>query len=213
MSKYITRMKDTLLSLNATAQKIHADMDQNNRSYLPEAAAKENTRLQAELNQAVESARERIDSIHADAAAAARAWGKLDGTKIDAADIELLKGDFQFTKAKLEDLLFKHQGNATMVNAIVKYAKEHGIVLDYVPTVEGKLSAYDAMAQSAQDMIGTIVQSIGLPNDSMTIKLWGEPGNISDRLELALYGIEQREEPKAPPRAHFNFNFTPLPGR
>ena len=213
MSTHIDRMKGTLLSLNATAQRTHAAMDQNNRTYLPEAAAKENVRLQTELNQAAESAREQIDSIHADAAAAARKWGELSGAKIDAADIELLKGDFQFTKAKLEDLLFKHQDNATMVNAIVKYAKEHGIVLDYVPTVEEKLYAYDAMRRSAQDMIGTIVQSVGLPNDSVIIKLWGEPGNISDRLELALYGIRQREEPKAPPRAHFDFNFTPLAGR
>lgn len=213
MSKYITRMKDTLLSLNATAQKIHADMDHANRTYLPAEAAKENVRLQTELNQAVESARAQIDSIHTEATAAARKWGELAGAKIDAADIKLLKGDFQFTKAKLEDLLFKHQDNATMVNTIAKYAKEHGIVLDYIPTVEDKLSAYGAMAQSAQDMIGTIVQSIGLPNDSMTIKLWGESGNISNRLELALYGIRQREEPKAPPRANFNFNFTPLAGR
>lgn len=213
MSKYITRMKDTLLSLNATAQRIHADMDQNNRSYLPEAAAKENDRMQAELNQAVESAREQIDSIHAEAAAAARKWGELSGAKIDAADIELLKGDFQFSKEKLEELLYKHQDNATMVNAIVKYAKEHGIVLDYVPTVEDKLFAYDAMAQSAQNLIGTIVQSIGLSNDSVIISMWGQPGNISDRLELALYGIKQREEPTAPPRANFNFNFKPLSGR
>ena len=213
MSKYITRMKDTLLSLNDTAQRIHADMDHANRTYLPEEASKENARLQAELNQAVESAREQIDSIHAEATAAARKRGELSGEKIDAADIELLKGDFQFTKARLEDLLFKHQDNATMVNAITKFAKERGIVLDYVPTVEDKLSAYDAMAQSAQNLIGTIVQSIGLPNDGMIITMWGQPGNISDRLELALYGIRQREEPKAPPRASFNFNFTPLAGR
>ena len=213
MSKYITRMKDTLLSLNATAQRIHADMDHANRTYLPEEASKENVRLQTELNQAVESAREQIDSIHAEATAAARKWGELAGSKIDAADIELLKGDFQFSKEKLEDLLYKHQDNATMVNAIVKYAKEHGIVLDYVPTVEDKLYAYDAMTRSAQNLIGTIVQSIGLPNDNLILKLWGQPGNISDRLELSLYGIKQREEPKAPPRANFNFNFKPLSGR
>ena len=213
MNTHIDRMKDTLLSLNATAQKIHADMDHANRTYLPAEAAKENVRLQTELNRAVEGAREQIDSIHADAAAGARKWGELAGAKIDAADIELLKGDFQFTKAKLEDLLFKHQDNATMVNTIAKYAKEHGIVLDYIPTVEDKLSAYDAMAQSAQDMIGTIVQSIGLPNDSVILTMWGQPGNISDRLELALFGIKQREESTAPPRAHFNFNFTPLAGR
>ena len=62
MSKYVNQMKGVLESFAAKAQKTHADMERNTATYQPSPAADANTRLQAELNQAAEEARSRIDA-------------------------------------------------------------------------------------------------------------------------------------------------------
>lgn len=214
MSQYVNRMGSVLVSLNTAAQKIHADMDRNTANLKPDVAADENARLQAELNKAASEARTQIDAIREDAAAAARKWGEPAGAEIDAGDLALLKGDFQLSQETLWNLLVKHQNNGTMVNAISKYAKEHDVILDYIPNVEDKLFAYDSFAKSANGMIGDIVHSIGLAHNDLTLAKWGEPGNISQRMELVLYGIKKKEDPSAKlPDGNFNFGFKPLEGR
>lgn len=214
MSKYVSRMGSVLVSLNTAALKIHQDMDRNNANYKPDVAADANARLQAELNKAADEARTQIDAIHDDAVAAARKWGEPAGAEIDAEDLGLLKGDFQLSREALWNLLVKHQDNGTMVNAIDKYAKEHNVILDYIPNVTDKLFAYDSFAKSAHGMVADIVHSVGLAHNDLTLGKWGEPGNISQRMELVLYGIKKKEDlPAKPTGENFNFSFKPLEGR
>ena len=214
MSRYVKRMKDVLVSFNATAQRIHRDMDRNNTNYKPDVAADENTRLQVELNKAAGDARAQIDSIYEDAAAAVMKWAEPAGGEINTADLTLLNGSFDLSVEALHDLLVKHQDNGTMVNAIAKYAKKSGVVLDYIPNASDKLAAYEAFAGSAHSMIGSIVGTIGLSDNSFALSKWAEPGNISQRMELALYGIKKKESgTENPPKGNFNFGFRPLDGR
>lgn len=189
MSKYVNRMKDALVSFNATAQRIHKDMERNIANYKPDAASDENARLQAKLNMAAEEARGKIDVIHDEAAAAARKWDEPAGVEIETEDLALLKGNFCLSKEALWNLLVKHQDNGTMVNAIAKYAKEHDVILDYIPNVDDKLFAYDSFAKSAHGMISDIVGAIGLADNNLALSVWGKPGNISQRMETILYGI------------------------
>lgn len=56
-----------------------------------------------------------------------------------------------------------------------------------MPCLDDKLQAYKILAQSAHNLIGSISESTGLPEDR--ISGWGMSGNVSDRLERALYGI------------------------
>lgn len=213
MNEYVNRMKAALVSLNTTVQDIHAKIDRNRRTYAEPVAASENAKLETELNQAAENTRAKIDSIHAEAVAAARKWGELKGSDIDATDLRLLEGSFQLSKSHLEDLLFKHQDNSTMLNAIAKYAEDHKVVLDYVPSTEGKLHAYGLMAGSARALLDSILAAHGLAADDVSLAMWGQSGNISHELELALFGIRRDDPAAAAPKTGFGFSFKPVSGR
>lgn len=212
MSTYVGKMKDVLVSFNNTALDIRKKMQNAQAQYKADIAAAEENKLREQLKQAAESARNQIAAILQQAITVAKKWSAPDGAKIDAADLELLRGDFNISAEDIHGLLVKHQGNGVMVNAIAKYAKEHGIVPDYIPNVEDKVSAYEAFANGANNMIANICGNIGLTPTDEALTTWGTSGNMSQRLELAIYGI--KELPAAePPKATFDFGFKHLEGR
>ena len=186
MSKYVNRMREVLTTFNQEAIGISGDMTDSRERYSQEYAFAELDKLRGQLNEAATSARDQIDSIHKEAQAAARKWAALDGKEIDAADLSLLKGDFALSVPDITALVMKHWDNGTMINAVDKYVKKHRIAC-YVPCLDDKLQAYKILAQSAHSLIGSIAESTGVPEDS--ISGWGVSGNVSDRLERALYSI------------------------
>ena len=214
MSKYVREMKTVLLSLNSQAQGIHREIDYNNKNFDGRFTAEANTKLQEKLNRAAIAARAQIDTIQEKATDAVKKWAEPAGAEIDAADLNLLNGSFLLKQDDLTALLVKHQSNGTMVNAIAKYAEAHDVSLDYVPNAEDKLAAYRSFAESAHSMVGKIVDSIGLSNNNVILAQWAEPGNISQRMELALYGIKKPEKSvPVPSGEEFNFGFRHLDGR
>lgn len=213
MSTYVGKMKDVLVSLNNTALDIHKKMQNVHAQYKEDIAAAEEKKLREQLKQAAEGAKDQIAVILQQAITAAKKWAAPDGAKIDAADLELMRGDFNLSAEDLHGLLVKHQGNGVMVNAIAKYAKEHSITTGYVPNVEDKMSAYKAFANGANNMIANISGNLGYSTDSDTLALWGQPGNMSQRLELAIFGIKDQAPAAEPPKAVFDFGFKPLEGR
>lgn len=213
MSKYVGKMKDVLVSFNNTALNIRKKMQYAHNQYKTDIAATEENKLREQLNQAAEGARDQITDILRQAVASAKAWAAPDGTKIDTADLELLRGDFNLSTEDIHGLLMKHQDNGVMVNAIAKYAKEHGNTPSYIPNVEDKVSAYGAFANGANNMIANICGSMGYSTDSDTLALWGQRGNMSQRLELAIFGLEDQAPAVEQPKAVFGFNFKPLQGR
>ncbi len=212
MSKYVGKMKDVLVAFNNTALDIRKKKQAAQEQYKDDIAASEIAKLQDQLKQEEATAREQIASILQQAVSAAKQWAMPDGTKIDAADLELLRGDFNLSVEDLNALLVKHQQNGVMVNAIAKYAKEHSITTGYVPNVEDKVSAYEAFANGANNMISNISGNLGYSTDSDTLALWGQSGNMSQRLELAIFGIKEQSAAETP-KAVFDFGFKPLEGR
>ena len=211
MNTYVGKMKDVLVSFNNTALEIRKKMQYAKDQYREDLVAAEENNLRTQLVQAAEGARDQIAAILQQAIAAAKEWAAPDGTKIDAADLELLRGDFNLSAEDLYVLLVKHQDNGVMVNAVAKYAKDHGIALGYIPNAEDKVYAYEAFAKGANNTIANICDNIGLSPADEALTVWGTPGNMSQRLELALYGI--KETPAETPKAVFNFGFKPLQGR
>lgn len=212
MSKYANKMKDVLTSFSAAAVEIRAKVDFAEQNYTADYAAEERNKLQAQLNQAAEAARAQIDAINAEAVEAARKWAALDGENVDHADLDLLKGGFDLTGDDIHELLVKHQDNGTMVRAIAKYAKEHEITPEYIPNLADKLMAYSTFCASAHSVISDISNSSG--QTAGNFSRWAEPGNISQRMELVLYGIKSHTaKDAAAPKEKFDFNFTPLSGR
>lgn len=186
MSKYVNRMREVLTTFNQEAIGISGAMADSRERYSKEYAFAELDKLRGQLNEAAVNARSQIDSIHMEAQAAARKWAALDGKEIDTADLSLLKGDFVLSVPDLTALVMKYWDNGTMINAIDKYVKQHRIAC-YVPCLDDKLQAYKILAQSAHSMIGSISESTGVSEDR--ISGWGVSGNVSERLERALYGI------------------------
>lgn len=213
MSKYVGKMKDVLVSFNNTALDIRRKMDYAHEHYNADIAATEDNKLRAQLLQSAAGARDQIAAILQQAVAAVKQWAAPDGAKIDTADLEMLRGGFSLSAEDVHSLLVKHQGNGVMVNAIAKYAKEHGIIPNYIPNVEDKVSAYEAFANSANNMISNISGVIGYSTSSDVLTQWGLPGNMSQWLEIVIYGIKDQAPAAVQPMAVFGFDFKPLEGR
>ncbi len=213
MSTYVGKMKDVLVTFNNTALDIRKKMQNAHAQYTADIAAAEENKLRGQLKQAAEGARDQIAAILQQAITSANKWAAPDGAKIDAADLELLRGDFNLSAEDIHGLLVKHQGNGVMVNAIAKYAEDHSITPNYIPNVEDKVSAYEAFANGANNMISNISGNIGYSTDSDTLALWGQPGNMSQRLELVIFGIKDQEPAAESPKGVLRFDFKPLPGR
>lgn len=219
MDKHIAEMKNELSYFNAAVKDAAAIREANGRRYQPEYAAAENARLEDTVAQLYRETRGKIEAIHARAVAAVNAWAKLDGAKIDPADMVLLEGDFPLTTAELRSMLLKHEGNRTMIARVMQYAEEHEIQfqLGYVPTPEDKLAVYDAFKTSAISLLDTIRCSGGI-TDSM-MGAFGDPSHVTDpRFVCVLCGLEALQKGvETPGAAHANgefaFHFKPLPGR
>lgn len=69
------------------------------------------------------------------------------------------------------------------------------------------------MENSANNMISNISGNLGYSTDSNVLVLWGQPGNMSQRAEMALFGIKNQEPAAVQPKPVFGFDFTPLRGR
>lgn len=213
MSTYVGKMKDVLVSFNNTALDIRKKMQNVHAQYKADIAVSEENKLRGQLKQAAEGARDQIAAILQLAIAAAEKWATLDSAEIDAADLSLLRGGFRITSKDLHRLLVKHQNNGTMINAIAAFVSRSGLRVQYIPKVEDKVSAYEAFANGANNMIANISGNLGYSTDSDTLALWGQPGNMSQRLELAIFGIKDQTPAAEPPKAVFGFDFKPLDGR
>lgn len=121
MNSYINRTKAVIENYLGKAQKINAKIKEGRAVYQPEAMEREEARLREELAKARREAEANIHSIYEEAAAPARAWGKLDGTKITA-DAELLKGE-GVTPEQFDELVERYQDNYTMLDRLRKYGE------------------------------------------------------------------------------------------
>lgn len=188
MSKYVDQMRAVLAELNTKALTTGTAIAEAHDQLSVANASEKDWELRETLRQAAAAANDQIAAILGEAIAAANKWAELDGAKIDEADLALLRGDFDLSHDDVQRLVVKHQDNAVMLNAIARYNRKSGSPQWYVPTREGKIQAYNIMADGACKMIGSIVQSMG--TDAETLAEWGKSGNVSQRIELALYGIQ-----------------------
>lgn len=186
MSKYVSKMRDALVAFNRKASEIGYNIADSRERYSQDYAAEEIGKLHLQMNLAATYCRDQINAIHQEAQAAARKWAALDGKEINAADLSLLKGDFALSVEDLNAMVVKYWDNGTMINAVDKYVKQHHVAC-YVPNLNDKLQAYKTLAQSAHGLIGSIADNGGM--DEAHFAEWGASGNVSDRLERALYGI------------------------
>lgn len=124
MNKHLQTMKNALTNYQKTVKAGLAKMEENNRLYKPEEAEKANAAIMAKLNDERQRVKDQIAEAQEAGQREVNAWGKLDGGKITD-DAKLLEHG-TITPAQFAALADRYQGNATMVDLLLKYANEHG---------------------------------------------------------------------------------------
>lgn len=162
MNKFVSLMKKDIQDFYKAAFEANAEKEKNNSTYLSNIASEANAKLDSDIQNKYVKAIANLDIILNDAKADTEKWAVLDGKKIDTADLELLRGGFNLGYKELSELIDKHAGNATMLNAIGEYADTHKIVV-MMPTVKSKGDAYVKLALSANDMLSTILSAYNDP--------------------------------------------------
>lgn len=164
MNKYTNTLRNILVKYwdvrktgaeeyrNQKARGVYSDMAMNQLASKLDDMAQESYR----------AALADIDAAYQQCAAAVKAWGTLDGTKIVQADVALLNGGFSLTPQDMEDMIKRNASNATMCRLISGRMSE----IKMMPTMESteilqratptvKMGAYDAIFTKARNVLGS----------------------------------------------------------
>lgn len=199
MNQYLKEMKDALTTAYQEAKRHASDVATARETYLPDAAAREISRLDSAHEQAQRAARDSILAARDRGIASAKAWGKLDGSKITD-DAKLLKLDL--SSEEFEDLVERYKHNATMLHMLAQYAETHrkgepGQIgetwypLSWIPTVESKVAAYSRMADSAIATLNAMNGSgwgrgVDSPIVAASVEQFGQPDPLTEELLYVL---------------------------
>lgn len=152
MNTYLVEMRNALSSYYTSAQALMAQKEKNSETYQAEVAEEQNRGIDAKLSQLYADTWRKLQDAQAAGIVQAEKWGELDGSKITD-DLRLLGGHFELKKPQVEALVAKYRGNGTMMEAIGKYACEHGMGFLNIPTVAGKKEAWAFILDHAKTLL------------------------------------------------------------
>ena len=152
MNIYLSEMRNALSSYYTSAQALMTQKQKNSEIYQAEVAEEQNRGIDAKLSQLYADTWKKLQDAQAAGIAQAEKWGELDGGKTTD-DVKLLGGHFELKKAQVEALVAKYRGNGTMMEAIGKYACEHGMDFLNIPTVAGKVEAWGLILDHAKTLL------------------------------------------------------------
>lgn len=124
MNKHLETMKNLMRNYDSSVTKAHAKIAENNKLFQPEEAERQNNAILERLKADKEAVKAQILEAREKGAGEFEAWGKLDGGQITP-DAKLLEHG-TITPDQFKALADRYQGNATMVDLLLKYANEHG---------------------------------------------------------------------------------------
>ncbi len=149
---YIAQMRNALEDYYTSAQALMEQKQKNSETYQAEVAEEQNRGLDAQLSQLYSEAWGKLQNAQAAGIAQAEKWGELDGSKITD-DVRLLGGHFELKKPQVEALVEKYRGNGTMMEAISKYAQDHGMGYLNIPSVAAKKEAWGLILDHAKALL------------------------------------------------------------
>lgn len=152
MNTYLAQMRDALSSYYTGAQALMAQKQKNAETYQAEVAEEQNWGIDSKLSQLYADTWKKLQAAQAAGVAQAETWGELDGSKVTD-DIKLLGGHFELKKPQVEALVERYRNNGTMMEAIAKYAREHGMDFLNVPSVAGKAQAWAYILDHAKSLL------------------------------------------------------------
>ena len=183
------------------------NVNKANQWYKSDVAAKEIKRLDEQLETEKRAAIDAITEAKDKGIESAKRWGVLDGDKIKDGDMKLLK--FDLSPEQFESIVNRNKNNGTMCFILKQYAEKHekhetkddaipawnslAFAAVEVPTVDEKIKAYNAFAESAISIIQIITESgWGRGVDGLgveiSVKGFGEPNPMNRKLLEVLEG-------------------------
>ena len=163
MNTYVKKMREALGAFYEKALDHENNVNKANQWYKSDVAAKEIKRLDEQLETEKRAAIDAITEAKDKGIESAKRWGVLDGDKIKDGDMKLLK--FDLSPEQFESIVNRNKNNGTMCFILKQYAEKHekhetkddaipawnslAFAAVEVPTVDEKIMAYNAFAESA----------------------------------------------------------------
>lgn len=165
MNAYLQEMKNALTSYYSAARSCAQKVQEARKMYQDDVAKEAIKKLYSQLEASKAASINTINEVREKAIDAANRWGVLDGDKINDGDMKLLKLDL--SAEQFQAIVNRNKNNGTMCHALAQYARKHGAaeagqadsnISDnlssvVIPTVEGKITAYNKFADSAISII------------------------------------------------------------
>lgn len=205
MNTYVKKMREELEAFYKKAVDHENNVNKANQRYKSDVAAEEVKRLDEQLETEKQAAIDAITEAKDKGIEAARRWGALDGDKINDGDMKLLK--FDLSPEQFESIVDRNRNNGTMCFILKQYAEKHAkhemkddeipawnsLAAVEVPTVDEKIKAYNALAESAIGIIQNIsgygwgrgVNGFGVES---SVRGFGEPNQMNYKLLEVLGG-------------------------
>lgn len=161
MNTYVSKMKDVLSGFYPQMKRKREEKAEAKERYSADVAAQEIDRIDREATALRNATMDKLQQLHDEGVAQAQRWGILDGSKITD-DVKLLKGCFDLDRLQVENLVDRYRSNGTMMAAIVSYANSHEMTGMNIPTVDGKVRAWESVLHHAKDVMDMCVSgSVG----------------------------------------------------
>lgn len=170
MNKHLAIMKDAIGSYAKAQKTAEEKRVKVNDTYLPDVAARELAIIQVDLAAKRKEALQQIENAYSNAKTEVEDWGKLDGNKINDADLKLLQLDL--SPEEFSEVCARNRSNGTMCSILMKHANEHNAALrekhkgelfpfgiydtEAIPSVQSKAAKWDAIYKGATNMINSL---------------------------------------------------------
>lgn len=153
---YISQIQKTLGDFRASAQKAEREIEEARNKYKPDIAEEEVKRISIDLRNKKAAALEAVRTSVNAGAAAAEAWGHIDGSKMTD-DAKLLQ--FGVSEDDFKQLVNRYQGNATMSKLLYNYGTEKKYNTSDIDTVEKRAKKYDSIGKTAEEYINRLTSN------------------------------------------------------
>lgn len=111
--------------------------------------------LEKQLNTARYEANQQLQDTGKAYREAVEQGAEIDSTMLHD-DAKLLQMDMKMTAHQFEVLVEKHKDNPLMVQLLQEYSNKHqGLYVGFLPTVDGKISAFDGFVCAAMNTLRT----------------------------------------------------------
>lgn len=199
MNTYLQEMKNALTGYYNAARACEGKAQEARQIYQQDVASGVIEKLYAQLEYKKGEAIGTINEVREKAIEAANRWGVLDGGKINDGDMKLLK--FDISPDQFETIVNRNKNNGTMCFILNQYVQKHDrdeadptefhlcgrLSRVVIPTVEGKINAYNSFADSAISYIHNMSGNdwefgVNSPITQSAVERFGEPNGVNDEL-------------------------------